>query len=456
LLEADMTKPTHSFLAHLWVLLWGAFAVALALLAILYAVIGFVSSGRDVIGWARDIGIILLLILLFYGEGSDVAVARLYDRDPEQLIKSHPEQAELLKALQQSESGDLFIVGRQLIVVSAIVVITMLVDNLADVSNLTAGPLTSTARAIGPAHAIFSLVFTTFVALWFSQLPSKFIAHERPLTVFKWYATMNLIRLSRFIGRFRGISITSTFVRDRILMFPWNRNVYALLPSRRSYYEAAASFGDGKGIEEMHLVIMIDKDGSLSVRERIRFHAYSQNFKDFTRKVAWQARIRDNASTITTMSKPEHVVDSFQRPCFDGVEQKDSGDFYWLRWGFWLNEPLNVGEEIVIESHYETEPGGTKHLLGETDQITYRTSKAPVAAFTLDVHPAVGAPFVFMGAEGSAEVSDSEHVNSQEAERIIPSGFSDGGYRFMLPYPQIGAIYKFSWRIMEPPKALPA
>ena len=206
----------------------------------------------------------------------------------------------------------------------------------------------------------------------------------------------------------------------------------------------------------MHLVINVGHDGSISVTERIRFHAYSQHFKNFTRKVAWQARIRDDASTITTISKPEHVVDSFQRPSFDGIEQKEGGDFYWVRWGFWLNEPLKVGEEIIVESHYETEPGGTKHGLGETDNITTRTSKAPVASFILDVHPAVGAPFVFMSAEGHAEVSDSEHVNSREADRIISSGSSDGGYRFTLPYPQMGAIYKFSWCIMEPPKALPA
>jgi len=63
---------------------------------------------------------------LFYGEGADVAVSRLYDKDVSQL--EAPLQPTFIR-LHKDDAAQAFVTGRQLLVVGAIVLIPLTVKS---------------------------------------------------------------------------------------------------------------------------------------------------------------------------------------------------------------------------------------------------------------------------------------------------------------------------------------
>jgi hypothetical protein len=441
-------------MARIFAFLWYVVAVVLVLWAALYLAIHAMREPASVAGYG--LGFALLVFIIFYGESTEVAVTRLYDKDPDQI----PENLRAgFISLHESDPVP-YLSGRELLVVVSIVALTLLCDNLSDVARLDARGLTRLARTLGLPEFqwTFSLLFPTFVALWFAQLPPKFIAHENPLSTYQWKLTRTTIRLSTFLGRTFHVQGPS----KRIMAFMlWVLRASTgpadplipekLRPSREHYYKMSATLRDGRGLERVHIVMVIGRDGSVSVREDFRFRAFAAGFRSVSQEVSWEAPVRQGA-TLNVVYCPGDYSES--GPAFSGPELNSQGkNSYSVKWAVTLTSDLPIGEHVDLQVAYETEAAATQWRIGETDFFEYRIKRVPTALLIFEVRPAPDAEFLLIDGNVTANTSEDDRINRNEAERVRINAHRKGGYIYTAEYPLFSTDLFFRWEIAPIPHA---
>jgi hypothetical protein len=382
----------------------------------------------------------VLLVALFYSEGTDVAVSRLYDKDPEQI------PAALRAAFQAVRNCDplLFISGRQLLAVFSIVATTLLCSNLADVATLQAGPLTRLAQLMAPLKDAFTLLFPTFFALWFAQLPPKFIAHESPLTAFGWTLTTATINTSIFLGRTFHVEGPSSNFTNMLLRWQARGNLEPLRPSREHYYKNSAVLRDGKALEKVLILVEVRPQGAVHVVERFKFRAFAPGFRYIAQSVGWEAPIASGASLRVVYCPVRYSVSN---PTHEAPRTASNGaTIFPVRWEVNLAVNLPIGEYLEFEVDYTTGAGATKAKLNEEDSYHYVVSKVPTAEITLHLYPADSAGFILTGQRVTVNAADDDRVNNAEAARVQVTE-DLGGYRYTVNYPLLSTRFMFGWTI---------
>ena len=384
------------------------------------------------------ISIVFLLTVLFYSEGSDVAVSRLCDKDPDQL----PEYLRpAFRALQES-NPEVFISGRQLLAVFAVVALTLLCSRLSNVSNLYCGSLTPMAHEMGGLRDAYAFVFPIFFALWFAQLPPKFIAHERPLTAFGWACSRATISVSIFLGR--ALRVDGPSGKFKNLLLRWQKGTSERLrPSRENYYKDTAVLRDGKALEKVDIAVEVLDDGAVHVIEHFWFKAYAKGFHYIKHDVGWESKIKPGSELCVKQCPVGWTVPPSEELPVDIEKGKT---YYPMRWEVKLKVDLPVDEYLEYIVEYFTEPSATKATAEGRDTYIYTVNEVPTAEISVTVLPKSDARFTFTDHHVVVKCSDDERVNALEADRVQLCE-KDDGYRFTVLYPLLSTRFEFGWNV---------
>ena len=439
---------------------WYVLAAVLLIWAASYVAIHAFREPLAAAGYAFVF--IILFVVLFYGEGTDITVARLYDKDPDQLPEGLRAGFNVLRDADQT----MFISGRQLLVVAAVVGMTLLCYNLSDVSRAfekTGGlpMMIRLAAALGDqgVRDVFTILFPTFFALWFAQLPPKFIAHEDPIRSYGWQPTRVTIRLSIFLGRTFHVEGPSKHVMDWTLWLqrklsgeelPAPKPVPTplrtkLRPSREHYYALSATLRDGRALELVRVGMKIGRHGEVSVGEQLTFRAFADGFKHVSQKLVWEAPVKPNANVFVGKC-PEMVQPEIVGPRYDVVEPDAPKRRYSVEWECTLRPDLPVGESFQIVFAYSTEAGATPYEIGNTDYYQYSVLRVPTARLIIEVRPEPDAGFILTEGHATAKTSEDETINEKEASRVDVRA-DDGGYVYDVAYPLLSTNLRFCWKI---------
>jgi len=427
--------------------LWYVIAAALIFWASFYLVLHLLADKNALsVAFAYFVFFVLFFVVMFYGEGTEVAVAMLIDKDPEQVpLAIRPG----FVALQKSNQV-LFISGRQLIVVFAIVGMTFLCLKLADVqiANTEQLPRIVAVLLSKPAVDTFTILFPTFFALWFIQLPPKFIAHENPLTTYSWQLTRAAIACSIFLGKTLRVEGPSTHVKA-LLMRLQPTGGGSLRPSRENYYETSATLRDGKAIESADIDIFVAHNGAVRVIETFRFRAFAKGFKKIPQWSGWEAEIKRETAklVVTDYNGPGDCVVSAPKLKGPTIEA-DGKNIYSVEWFIKLKENLPVGSTLAFVAKYSTESSAAEVRPGKTDFFEYDVSRVPTADLTLKVQPEAGAPFSFFEREVAVDTSEDRSVNEAEKINFTRSDpYGPRGYIFRARYPLLSTKLRFTWTV---------
>ncbi|HEY0381467.1 MAG TPA: AAA family ATPase [Candidatus Elarobacter sp.] len=421
-------------------------AIVLVLWAALYVTFVALREPLATVGYV--LGFAFLVFVLFYTEAADVAVSALIDKDPDQI----PADLRLdFMRLRYAEIS--FISGRQLLAVAAIVGIAMLCGFVSqdrwavmpsEVRWVYQGPLARLAYALyAPAVQLaFDILFPTFFALWFVQLPAKFVTHANSLMVFSWLPTRAMVRVAITIGRRFQLQGPSPFIAARLRSVSGDPLGERLAPSRESYYKTSATLR-GHGLERVRIALEIGREGQISVVEDLRYRAYALGFSRVSGHDNWDAPILRDARVKVNCPVPS----ALEGPFFDTLETETTRGQYKMGWNLILATDLPVDEDLDIQVVYATERGAVKSEAGERDMYAYRVSRIPTAELIIEVYPARDADFILTGYDVTTDMSDDARVNQLEARRVRVTADPRGGYVFRILYPLLSTDLRFTWTI---------
>jgi hypothetical protein len=446
-------RPQPKWLRILFATLWYAIGFALLLMTIGYCAI-HLTVGLEAFSVISIFVFFFMIAVLFLGEGSEIAVAMLIDKDPDQFeIFLQPWFATLWRSKDQKPPR--FIIGRQLIVVFAVVVLTFLGGKISDIPNPWDLPTThehmiyrlDTWLSYDWVTLVYDLLFPTFLALWIAQLPSKFIADQDPLRTYSWSPTRWIIHASLMVGAYFQIEHVST------RLSAWLLNMVGeapepLPPGRRSYYETSARLRGGRAVSKAEINITIGSNGAVSVREVFEFHSFAHGLQKIPQRAFWEApyaecrpvRFTKFPSGVGKMPKIPPNIHSHP-------ELKHGKRMYEVAWDIEFQGPLPPGEFVGFELEYATAAGAVKSAHYSEDRYFYNVSQVPTKELIVNVVPAPDAPFVVIERDPIAEASEEKSVNDFEARRITIDPLNNGGLCFRVEYPLLNTQFVFNWAV---------
>jgi len=427
--------------------LWAVSAIAILVWAALYVAVQQTGPlGSNAI-WSYAVPLILLLGVLFYGEGAEVAVAMLSDKDPEQFPDWLRKSFLSLEPHLAKQRHAPYISGRQAIVVFAIVGITILCDQLSTVEGMR-GPawLGNHVSLLADSRARFwfTLLFPTLAALWLAQLPPKFAAHENPLWIFSWQFTRWLLAVSMILGRYARIDSPSLWFANRLATTK-RSDIQPLGPGRRFHYQTSAMLRGGRGLQQGHIEIKIHPDGSAAVVETFRYHAFGKGLRRFPQRIFWEQPVPGDPEVHVTAAPPEagaYAISPFARSqkTFDGTV------FHGLEWVVSLQSDLPIHSEFELRFSYRTAPGAMRTAYESQDGYDYAVKLVPTAELIVDAMPSPDASFVLVDGEGKVDAAEDRAVDDFELSRIKITPFKRG-YRYEVHYPLFNTTFSFNWSV---------
>lgn len=428
--------------------------------------------------WA--IMVLGLLVILYYAEGIELAIADLLDKQPEQLGDESVRR--VLREIQ--EQRGFFFAQRQLFVVAIIVFMSL----------MTSYPWLYVPW-IGRVESYdlpfwFSLAFTTLTVLWFCQVTPKRLAvinSERFLRQSKF-----LWPVIKFVGMLGlpGPSDQIIYVLER---FSGYREKRHLRPSRATHYDIATQLY-GFSLDRLRVRISVRDDGSATIVQRLlvlfvhgehtqlhgRLHTGS-SFID-------NPRITPLALYLGRMPEQFESIASDLDAIFDGDAPVDGPEFG----GNLIDEwPCEIHNHKVarMEGNGEEVSWIIRGLRPLPESLWSESNKGdvgkrPFVAFMYEVEAEVAAgAFAVPGAhhqdeyvqfpcrklsilmEGAADAEVEVGVPScevalhdmnaplpEEIERcrqLVRATMVSGKRAVEIPYPLQGGIYRIHWEIMR-------
>jgi hypothetical protein len=432
--------------------LWYVVAALVIAWACVYLWIQFERQPLTLLWFVVGFGVAMWL--MFFGEGTEIAYTNLHDKDPEQVP---PDLQASFAKLVDSEQV-LFISGRQLLVVFAIVGMTLLCELVSDVG---AGakvrwPSDEGVATLAYYRHAFSLLFPAFFAFWFAQLPSKMISHESALMAYRWPPMRWAIGWSMLIGESLRIEGPSSHLKELVARKLRRGDEDVLKPSRAFYYKTSAMLRDGKGLEDTHIRMWLGSAGAIDVEEAIKIHAYGRGVRKVAEKSLCEAAFKPGASL--KVSSP--VKASQNGPDATGPITVEGATLYQLAWDVQLTQDLPVGKELEVQVSYANEDGAMKHTVSEedVDSYDYTVRFVPTKRLTFDIMVRPNAGFMLTNQTVTATTSENSDINWQEAKRVKCSNVDDEsdsfGFRYAVEYPLLNTKFSFGWSIGRAAKEL--
>jgi hypothetical protein len=381
--------------------------------------------------WFETSGFVLLIVLavvvLYFAEGSEIAVTTVLDRDEGELILSEEAKSALADLRRYDKD---FVSGRQFIVVVIVVLFAALCEQYADAA-APKWPIFSVFFISGVVKA-YGFAFPILTALWLSQLFAKFVAQKRPATfVQSAFTRYVIIQPSLWLGRTVMVGLISHGLTGIALR---RKADDPRAPSRVKLYEALAAFRDGFGFEQTVVDLVVNPlDGSLDVVVKASVRAYAPKGRLFLQKDVWDAPIEGDPAI--TVSRPATL---------GKMDYSDGGKF--LAWDFLLTEPLRTGDEFEFEVKYHVGPGGVN--ISDAAEFYYEQHKYPMKRLIVSVRLTDTTAFIINPGWIEAKISDSVETNAREASRFSITS-QDGGVDFDIGCPLMGGTYSCRWRLAK-------
>ncbi|HWT06854.1 MAG TPA: hypothetical protein VN224_13915 [Xanthomonadales bacterium] len=404
----------------------------------------------SLLGVVALVGFILLICILYFAEGAEIAVTTILDRDEDQIPVEHHERIRRLR----SRHGD-FLTGRQLIVVLMVLLLGSICDWLATrtvdlVYQDSLIPGTSQIpdwiRNIVsfPPINLYAYLFPAFSVLLFAQLYSKFVIHRRPQRFFASYWTQAVIWRSVPIGKIVRFGLPEWLI-DAVVKKQVEAEVGA---SRLQLYRAQATFRDGIGFEKGKVDIIIDPtDGSTRVEEYFELKAFADGNRELKRNETWDGAILDEPKLVVS-DYPEHCgIQTQSAPLWSNGRKNVKFDF-----GFAL--PLHAGDTYNFRVTYDVGPNASKNAAGDFDEFIYTVNKYPAkrVEFSVTLKDTENARIVLSSPSIDVRnVSDDDAMNAREAKRHADGVAMPAHNKltFVVNYPLLPAEYIFKWRILN-------
>ena len=200
-------------------LLWTVLALALAGLLVLVDVaqVMYGNRGAESIGLSVVVGALLWLLAIV--EGSELAVARLLASDPEELTA--PGARRTLGLVQRDPRA--FFNGRQALVVTSIVIMTLTVAEIARIREVPAGTGHGLVVFLNSwlVHAAVVFGIPNFMVLWVSQLYPKLRAASDPSGRFMLASYQSVVRGCMKLEETSRLGAPTTILgilKDRVLL----------------------------------------------------------------------------------------------------------------------------------------------------------------------------------------------------------------------------------------------
>jgi hypothetical protein len=198
---------------------------------------------------------VALLVILYFAEGLELAVADLRDKDPQQI---HDQRLKKILVELQSKGGDFFFAHRQPFVVVIINVVSLSLAYDA----LYTWPLGEIKEPT--FKFVFNLLFITLSVLWFCQVTPKTLAiANSELFLAQSKFLWPIIKLLS-IFQLPGPADQLVGVFRRVFGYNGARN---LLPSRPAHFNHAAQLR-GHAVDTLVTDIHIKADGSATIKKR--------------------------------------------------------------------------------------------------------------------------------------------------------------------------------------------
>jgi hypothetical protein len=455
------TEPTklETFLEQLGRIAWLK-RLAQAGVALLYIVPFLVVAGVTVIlaasplisqkslnGVVWGVLIFVLLAVLYFAEGAEIAVTRLLDRDDEQLETVTGIDMHRIRWVRKEHEN--FATGRQIIVVLCVIALTVTCGALAEDSKRAIttesaqhhGSLREPSWMVPIAKATFAdayvLLFPALGVLVAAQIPSKSRAQRRPIRSWLSGFTQFMIALSIVVGR---LSLIGFVLRD---VGPHEKEPD---PSRLLLYRAQAAFRDGLGFEKVEIEVLIDPlDGSVDFRGTFDMKAYgSQPSAKIPQDDHWDAEILDPVLEILWLPRycgsPSVIGPVFRNRAHTEVH-----------WDLAFAAPLQKHDWCRFGVKYRTAPGTMRITPGEKDFFSYETYKFPANEICINVRLKPKGGIALREASVEVDASEEPKANIRESSRVsrniepLPDG-----YCYRMRYPLLNAQYRFSWEVGAP------
>jgi hypothetical protein len=205
--------------------------------------------------WLLDAGIILLLLyLLFFAEGLELAVADLLDKQPEQL-----HDARLRKLLHEIQQRRDFFFGTRQVFVVVIISFMSLRTTYPWISVPLVGQISEHESPFW-----FSLVFTSLTVLWACQVTPKRLAVMNSELFLQHSAFLwPFIRLIGLLG-LPNPSDQLVYLFERFT--PYRRKRH-LLPSPAAHYNTTSQI-HGLALDRLHVEVTVGEGHPATVRKR--------------------------------------------------------------------------------------------------------------------------------------------------------------------------------------------
>jgi len=391
--------------------------------------------------------IAVLVFILYYAEGAELAVTKILDRDEDQIPERQHERVRWLR-----EHNDDFLTGRQLFVVLAVLLLGLICDWLyrssvaltsdaAGLVNLSM-PVMLRNTILFPPMKLYAYIFPAFSVLLFAQLYSKFVIHRRPQRFFDAYWTQLVILCSVPVGHVVRLGLPAWLV-DAVVKKQCEDDVGA---SRLQLYKAQATFRDGIGFEKVSIALTIDPvDGSTHVEELFDLKAFAGGNSEMNQEEGWDGPVL-GPPEVDVVDLPEHCGDVWKtEPIFESDDKIVKFDF-----GFDL--PLIAGDAYRFSVNYDVGPKASKVTDNESDVFSYDVARYParLIEFSATLKDYETSAIVLANPRIAVKkVSYDEAMNAREALRHA------GGVKkpspdcisFTVKYPLLPAQYLFTWQV---------
>ena len=426
--------------------------------------------------------VLVLLVILYFGEGIEIAVADLLDKQPEQL--SDESVRSVLKEIQ--ERRGFFFAQRQIFVVVIIAFMTLMtsyhwiyVPGFGRVSSFE-------------LPFWFSLVFTTLTVLWFCQVTPKRLAvinSERFLKQSKF-----LWPVIKVMGRL-GLPGPSDHIVSLMERWSGYKQKRHLRPSRAAHYDITAQLY-GFSLDRLSVEISVEDDGSATIVQRLLVlfvrgeHTHVHGRVDTQSAFLGPPRITPLALYTGPMPEQFESIAKDLDSIFDGEDRNVGSGFSKNLINDWAYQ-VEIDKSARIDGHGEEASWVIRSLRPLPESLWSQTDSSdgrqpPFAALLYQVEAAVSpGAFAFPGTHHWDEyvqfpcrdLSLSMRIGSEvetdvglprfevglhnlntplmeEKERcgqLVRSAMISGTRSVRIPYPVQGAIYRIYWELMRRP-----
>ncbi len=435
----------------------------------------------------RLLGILVLLVFLFFFEALEIAYSLLRDRNRDEF----PDRAKIL--IDDMKARERFVYGaREWLVTLIVVAITTLLEYDPHWIPFYGAP----SKAFEPAWHFIALILTALPILWLAQGPGKAWAKAAPLQALTFFMTRACWKLVTWVGTLierLWLDLPEKTVGKLTSYLARSGSQLQLRPSNEGFFIAGLQ-RYGMAIHKISVTISIGKNGC-HIHQKIVWFLLRYTGREFSRKLYLEGKPKEPAlpkvlaCTCPTINKSNEyeklsgfldqlstdaaavrALTEFDRKYFTVLDNacvphvaKPVSDGKYTSLRFTAHNlqdyPLKPKESsftLCVEHECEWDKSAFKTGAGESDSFEM-SFEYPCRRYELKIQPDPGIILdeIVPTAEFMSKPHGDETRRLIEAYRQSLQDNADPNLCSALDYALPGAKYKYSWKILLAPTDTP-